>query len=190
MFITSGKLKRKTLLTSLKSKSKLNYRPSSARTRLAIFNILANASYLSDNFVEGAVVADVCAGSGSFGFEALSRGAKQIYFIDIEQEHIEVARKNAQKLNVIDNVAFIRADSANLPKAFEPCKIVYLDPPYRASLASKSVKSLINAGWLAEKNLIIVELDKREDIGDMPGLIELDRRLYGKTKIMFYTYKL
>ena len=109
MRISGGKHKNRRIATSFKSKERTNsenlgYRPTAERTRQAIFNIIENSPRFPERFLIDATVADVFCGSGSFGMESLSRGAKHVYFLDASAEHIDLARQNITHINETQNV--------------------------------------------------------------------------------------
>ncbi len=190
MRISGGKHKNRRITTSLKGKNKYEgdspeYRPTAERTRLAIFNIIENSSMIPARMLIGANVADFFCGSGSFGLEALSRGAKHVYFIDSSSEQIELARQNATHMNETKNASFLKAHAPSLPQAPEKCQIVYLDPPYSSKLILESLQSLLKNGWLDEEHVVIIELSRRDE-PEIPAEFEIfDIRTYGKTKLLF-----
>lgn len=166
-------------------------RPTADRTREAVFNILTHSytNEAGESILEGAVVLDLFCGSGALAFEALSRGASKAVLIDIESEHLAIARANAEHLGETANVAFIRADSSNPPPAKFPCSLIFLDPPYRTGLAANALKHLKAGGWLQEESIIVVELDRREDLATPDDFEQLDERVYGNTKIILLALK-
>ena len=184
MRITGGKHKNRKIITLSKGNKKLNYRPTAERTRLAIFNLIENANYFPINFLNGAVVADIFCGSGSFGIEALSRGASKAVFVDQSAEQLELVAQNLRAVGEEKNAAFVRSDATLLPKATIKIDLVYLDPPYHLSLPEKCLLSLKNGNWLAKDNMIIIEQGEKDKI-TLPEKFELlDERRYGKTKII------
>jgi 16S rRNA (guanine966-N2)-methyltransferase len=106
-------------------------RPTSDRLRETLFNVVATR-------IEGAVFADLYAGSGAVGIEALSRGARLVYFVDREAPAIEAIRANLAALAIHSG---FRIESCSVSRAlsrlsemngYERCEIVFLDPPYAA----------------------------------------------------------
>jgi 16S rRNA (guanine966-N2)-methyltransferase len=121
--------------------------------------------------------------------EALSRGASHVTLVDIDQKHMDVARKNIAYIGEADNAAFIRGDSATPPPARVPCNLVFLDPPYGAGLVEKSLKGLISGGWLTEEAIIVIETGRTEDVTLPESLTELEDRIYGNSRIRIVEYK-
>ncbi len=107
-------------------------RPTSDRLRETLFNILAPR-------IEGAVFADLYAGSGAVGIEALSRGARLVYFVDNAAPAVTAIRENLAALGIRSGFEIeSRSVSAGLRKLSdampeERCTIVFLDPPYAAT---------------------------------------------------------
>ena len=181
MRIISGKFRGRKILT-YDSKS---MRPTMSKAKEALFNILTHGGFGKDNanIINDSVVLDLYCGCGSLGLEAMSRGAKQAIFIDIDKNHLEVVEENAKNFGIIDHVSLIRADSSIPPQSHFACDLVFLDPPYNSGLIKKTLKNLINSGWLKEGSILVVESPKQEDLV-LPEAFELiEQRKYGNCKI-------
>lgn len=185
MRVTAGKLKNRPIETKLKG-SKVVYRPTSDKTRQAVFNILLGSPHIDSDILENSVIADICCGSGSFGIEAISRGAKFIYFVDIEREQIELTRRNIDNLGLSSQAKFIGCNATQLGKLYEKCDIAFVDAPYRIDLAPKILDSLIKAEWMRQGGIVITEVDKKDDVSEINGLELIIEREYGKTKLLFF----
>ena len=116
-------------------------RPTQDKVRQAVFNILGD--------VNGKVVLELFAGSGAFGIEALSRGAKSVTFVDNNFSCIQTIKSNLESLDIPHSVYdLIRADAINvlarLGKQEEKFDIVFLDPPYYKGLAKKCLINIDN----------------------------------------------
>jgi 16S rRNA G966 N2-methylase RsmD len=96
MRIIAGKYKGRKLFTP----ADLNVRPTSDRTRESLFNLLMHGSYAGEHIIDQPV-ADICAGTGALGLEALSRGAKSCIFVDNNDTALKLARKNAEHLGLL-----------------------------------------------------------------------------------------
>jgi 16S rRNA (guanine966-N2)-methyltransferase len=107
----------------LKSLPGLDVRPTPDRLRETLFNILAPK-------IEGAIFADVYAGTGAVGIEALSRGAATAIFIEQNREAADVIRANLRSLGLEGRAKVIRLGAAIALPAIE-AEIVFIDPPYR-----------------------------------------------------------
>ncbi|EWY36865.1 DNA methyltransferase [Skermanella stibiiresistens SB22] len=158
-------------------------RPTSDRTREAIFNILAHADWAPE--IEGAVVLDAFCGTGALGLEALSRGAKRAVFLDNGRESLDLVRRNVAALSVAGHCDIIRADATRPPRAQVACAFLFLDPPYAKGLAPTALTALRDRGWCAPDAVAVVEIGL-EDPWEAPAFAEpLDDRAYGDTRVLF-----
>jgi 16S rRNA (guanine966-N2)-methyltransferase len=165
-------------------------RPTSDRTRQAIFNILAHKDFGIGFSLYGIAVADLFAGTGALGIEALSRGARFCLLVDDAAESRALIRENVEALGLTGVTKIWRRDAADLGPlgagAGGPFGLVFLDPPYRKNLILLALKSLKDGRWLTENALLMAETSKGEDIA-ADGFTLLDRRDYGETEIAFLT---
>jgi 16S rRNA (guanine966-N2)-methyltransferase len=180
--IISGKLKGKKILT-LPGKE---VRPTADRIRESIFNILGND-------LRNAVVLDLYAGTGAFGIEALSRGAKFAAFVDINKKVLEIIKKNIRDCNLVGDSQTILWDIAksldflkSTPRMFD---LVFLDPPYGQNLIPATLDHLWRQEKLGKNARIIAEHAVRDPLPlGMAGYGIVDQRKYGKTVISFLIY--
>ncbi len=182
MRIVGGKFKGH----SLASPSGQSTRPTSDRTREAIFNILAHGIDGLD--LEGTRVLDLFAGTGALGLEALSRGAKFAQFIDESAEARGLIRRNADSLGLIGQCKIWRRDATRLgPCPPQPVfDLVFADPPYGKGLGEKALKSLVDGGWLVPGAVVVLEEAVKAEIAEVAGLTQIDRRDYGDTQVRIY----
>jgi 16S rRNA (guanine966-N2)-methyltransferase len=154
-------------------------RPTSERTREAVFSILGDIS--------GARVLDLFAGSGALGIEALSRGAAHASFIDSETAAIRTIVGNLERLGLRERALVTRADIATAALvAAEPLDLVFVDPPYlRASdfgpLLTRALAPLLKPGAR-----VVSESDRREPL-ELGLPLSLERR-YGDTLIRIHQH--
>ncbi len=184
MRVITGKYRNKKIYTSLPRAKELDFKPTTSKTRQAVFNMLLNSPRVGIDVV-GADVLDLCCGSGSFGIEALSRGAKHVTFIDIEEEHLKVARYNIESLNEASNCSFLRVSADRLPASSKKYNLIYIDPPYFSNLIIPTLNKLAEGKWLAKENMILIEAGDREKLELPEGFELLDHRKYGKTQLFF-----
>ncbi|MBN9546826.1 MAG: 16S rRNA (guanine(966)-N(2))-methyltransferase RsmD [Alphaproteobacteria bacterium] len=186
MRVTGGKLGGRRLVAP----DDARVRPTSDRTRQAIFNILEHRDFNIGFSVEKAAVADLFAGTGALGIEALSRGARFCLLVDDSAESRALQRENIEALGLTGATKIWRRDATDLGPlgagAGGPFDLVFLDPPYRKNLVAPTLKSLRDGGWLTERALLVVETSKGEDF-DASGFERLDTRDYGDTEIAFLT---
>lgn len=159
-------------------------RPTTDRLRETIFNILAHAY---DDPVAGARIVDLFAGTGALGFEALSRGASFVLFVDDGTEARALLRDNTEALGVGGTTRIFRRDATRLGSAppGPPFTLAFVDPPYGRTLAEAALVALDEGGWLAPGALCIVEEAAASPFLLPEGFAELDLRVQGDTAIRF-----
>ena len=186
MRITGGKLGKRLLVAPADER----VRPTSDRTRQAIFNILEHRDFGLDFTLENIAVADLFAGTGALGIEALSRGARFCLLVDEDAESRALIRENVEALGLTGATKIWRRDATDLGPlgagAGGPFGLVFLDPPYRKNLIPPALKSLKDGGWLTPNALLVAETSKGEKI-ETEGFTILDVRDYGETEIAFLT---
>lgn len=163
-------------------------RPTSDRIREAIFNILAHGMQLD---LDGCQVLDLFAGTGALGFEALSRGAGSVQFIENSNTAIELIRANAGALGE-DAVTVVRADVRRLgaaPVSDDPAGLVFLDPPYGVGLIPAALEVLAGPNWLADGAVLVIETGRDESIALRGAFEMMEERNYGATKISFARFR-
>ena len=174
MRIIAGTRKGKKLFTPKND----NVRPTTDRTREAIYSILF--ARLEKEFSQYKVL-DIFAGTGAFGLEALSRGAKEVCFVDLD---LSLAKKNVDLCGFL-NVSFIRSDARKIGKARSYFDLVFMDAPYNKGLTEPVLENLFNKGYLSVDTLLIVEVEKNEDIVLDARFTLIDERVYGVSKVLF-----
>ena len=114
-------------------------------------------------------VADLFAGSGALGFEALSRGAAQAVFVENDTKAAAAIRHNADRLGI--SVQLIGSSALALPKS-EPFDLIFADPPYAPGSGTKLVAAVLEAGWLAPGGWLSVETEHKQEVA--PSGLEVD----------------
>lgn len=163
-------------------------RPTSDRTREALFDILAHAAWAGEYAARGpggAGVLDAFAGTGALGLEALSRGAPRAWFFDTDRRALTAIRQNIAALGEAARCHVSAADATRPPPAPQALGLVFLDPPYGSDLAQPALTSLAARGWLAPGAICVVETDARETMSPPGGFALLDDRRYGHTRLLF-----
>lgn len=143
-------------------------RPTPDRVRETVFNWLRE-------YTEGARCLDLFAGSGAFGFEALSRGATQAVMVDCDSRVVRQIQENATLLGT--NQAFVIASTAAsyLQRQPQPFNIVFLDPPYQSDALAQCCTQLEQRGWLAPLAHIYIETPSAADLPSLPPTWQLQR---------------
>jgi 16S rRNA (guanine966-N2)-methyltransferase len=133
-------------------------RPTADRTRETLFSMLTSRL----GSFEGLAVADLFAGSGALGFEALSRGAGSCLFVEQDRTAIDAIRANAEKLGIRPDV---RAQSVmTLGPSPAPLDVILLDPPYQTGAGVVALDRLMRLGWIGDATWISLETGKGESV--------------------------
>jgi 16S rRNA (guanine966-N2)-methyltransferase len=187
MRVIAGKFRSR----SLKSLKGLALRPTSDRLRETLFNVLAER-------VADARFVDAFAGTGAVGIEALSRGAREVIFIENHVPAVALIRKNLQALGIqslgsvlaLDTLRGLQRLVANPPAASSLVDIVYLDPPYAAAQDYRRVLTFLGAApLLAEGSLVIAEHRSSVELPETFGNLSRVRVLrQGDATLSFYRF--
>jgi 16S rRNA (guanine966-N2)-methyltransferase len=160
-------------------------RPTADRVREALFNILSHG----EPELRGARLLDAFAGSGALGFEALSRGAEHVTFLETDPSAYAIIHANAKKMSAEAQVAILRTDATNPPKAKEPFRFLLMDPPYKSGLGKTALAALAAQGWIDRDSLVVIEVAAGEAFtSPVPGLTITDERTYGAARLVFLRY--
>ena len=106
---------------------------------------------------EGLQVADLFAGTGALGLEALSRGARFCLFVDNDRDAVASIRRNLERFGAVDRGDVRASGVEHAPPPPQPCDLLFLDPPYSSDLAAMALGRLADPAWLAPGALISVE---------------------------------
>jgi 16S rRNA (guanine966-N2)-methyltransferase len=157
-------------------------RPTSDRVRESLFSILGS--------VEGLSILDLFAGTGSFGLEAISRGANAVVFVDRSKRVVRDLRQRIANLGLEESneIRIFRSDAKKAigriardsPVRFD---LVFLDPPYEEGDRAGTLDTLFASGILSDEARVVVEGPKRHPFARRPGTTILDEREYGDTKL-------
>lgn len=152
-------------------------RPTADRVRETLFSMLVSRLGSFDELR----VADLFAGSGALGLEALSRGAAHATFVENDAAAAAAIRRNADKLGAV--VEIVRGSALALPRA-APFDLILADPPYAPGSGSAAVDSVLQAGWLAPGGWMSVETARGESV-EPGGLIVEAVRDAGRARLTF-----
>jgi 16S rRNA (guanine966-N2)-methyltransferase len=173
----------------LRSLRGTDIRPSSDRLRETLFNVLTAGN---PQALEGSVWLDLFAGTGAVGIEALSRGAKQVYFVDTSVPAVKLIEQNLQSLGIVDGHRILRDDLSGvlwrLQREHIAADIVFLDPPYQMRQAyEETLAALADSSLVWAMSLVIAEHEKTFDPGDEFGSLRRIRKLaQGNNALSFY----
>ncbi|MGE0179894.1 MAG: 16S rRNA (guanine(966)-N(2))-methyltransferase RsmD [Sphingomonas sp.] len=153
-------------------------RPTSDRAREGLFSMLVSRL----GSLEGLRVADLFAGSGALGLEALSRGAAHCLFVEKDRAAADMLRANVGAFGAADR-AEIRVQPAEhaMPPAL-PCDLILADPPYSSGLAQAALDRIGDGGWLASGGWVGIETEG-ESLAFPPTLAPVVERRFGKALV-------
>ncbi len=169
----------------LKSLPGMDLRPTSDRLRETLFNVVAPG-------VEGSVWIDVFAGTGAVGIEALSRGARQVYFVESSKPAAALIRENLRSLDITEGFEVLERKAETALRLLDSqaisCDFCFLDPPYQREEAyAETLGFLSTSRLLSPSSLVIAEHEKHFDPGAAFGALQRTRTLkQGDAVLSFY----
>lgn len=177
MRIVSGKWRGKTI----QAPEGMTTRPTSDRARETLFNIL-NAMLLKEGRVWSDIsFADVFAGSGGVGIEALSRGARKVRCMENNPAALVCLKQNTAGMAGIEVVG----RDALRPPVGESVDILFMDAPYGKGLWQAALEALAIAGWIDDKTMVVIETDSRLTEALPIGYEMIRERAAGRNKFLF-----
>ena len=186
MRIVSGRLRGRNIATP----SGRSTRPTSDQTRESVFNILKHAEWSPP--LDGAIVADIFAGSGALGLEAISRGADFCLFVETEPKARAAIRANIEKMRLSEDTRLHRYDATKLKVA--PGNLrgkfthIFMDPPYKKGLWKPVLRRIMDQNLLAKNGVIIFE-DSVEAENEIRGFDILEDKSWGAARVLFLRVK-
>ena len=184
MRVIAGKYKSRRLAAP----AGMQTRPTSDRLRETLFNVVAPA-------VAGSVWLDLFAGTGAIGIEAISRGARLVYFVESSKRAARTIRDNLASLEIADGFELIEREAPTALRLLDSrsaaCDFCYVDPPYRKKEDYEDVLGYLSQSTvLNPAGLVIAEHDKHFDPGDAFGSLRRRRVLrHGDSVLSFYQRK-
>ena len=180
MNITGGALKGRRLAVPMTKE----VRPTQAKVRQAMFDSLQSKLCL-----EEARVLDLCCGSGAFGLEAYSRGAKHVVCVDKQVRYVTL---NCKKCKIPDNkgIQIKRADAVTyLKKETSVFDLIFFDPPWDDKpLYQKVLDQIEMTSVLDKEGILLCEMRKRNKEPDFPDRFRIKWYNYGNTKVALLTH--
>jgi 16S rRNA (guanine966-N2)-methyltransferase len=173
----------------LRSLRGLDIRPTSDRLRETLFNVLTAGNPAA---LEGSVWLDLFAGTGAVGIEAISRGARQVCFVESSAAAADVIRENLKSLSITSGFKLFHDE---LPRAFWRMErehlaadVVFIDPPYRMQDAYReTLHALAESPVVWAMSMVIAEHEKKFDPGEEFGPLRRFRTLVqGDAALSFY----
>ena len=161
-------------------------RPSAEKLRQALFDSLA--AQRGRPGLDGCRVLDVFAGSGVLGFEALSRGADFVLFLDRDRQALATVRANAVRLGLQGGHELRHRDATCIgrrPDGIAPFDVILLDPPYGRGLGEKALARLAAGGWPAGNAVMVLEEAANAAVTPPPGMRIVSQRRYGDSRLLW-----
>lgn len=153
-------------------------RPTADRARETLFNMLTSRL----GSFEGLQVADLFAGSGALGLEALSRGAAHCLFVEQDRAAVDAIRANITALDARAKTQVEAGSVMALRASPQPYDLILLDPPYQTGAGSVALDRLLRLGWIGAETWIALETSAREPT-EVDGLVIDSERQVGKGKL-------
>ncbi len=157
-------------------------RPTTDRIKETLFNMLQPS--LAD-----AVFIDLYSGSGGIGIEALSRGAKHVYFVENNRDAAACIEENLKFTRFTQKATLLRQDVLSaLPGIHEKeADVIFMDPPYHNAYEQQVLQMLCSMPYVTENTLVVIEASLDTDFSYLHGIgfcLEKEKR-YKTNKHMF-----
>ena len=183
MRIIGGDYKGKKLILPNDKKT----RPLKDLVKESIFNLIHHSKKINLN-LRNSTVLDLFSGSGSFGLECISRGAKKVTFVENYSEAIKILKKNVSLIKNSDKYEIINEDIfylfENINKYKLKTDIIFLDPPFKEKKVNELINKILKTNILNKNGLIITHRHKKDNLEITKNLKIIDERSYGISKII------
>lgn len=181
MRIISGKYKGHQLVSFQAE----HIRPTTDRVKESLFNMIQHE-------IDGARVLDLFCGTGNLGLEALSRGAREVVFVEKNRKSILILEKNLAKLKVVEPHSVVQKDVLTFLRNYEgePFDLIFADPPFTEQMAHDVMQAADVSKVFHPQTLMMIESARREKImEDYPSLTRYDLREFGDKFLSFFRKK-
>ena len=190
MRISAGEFKGRRLssakaLRFVKKRDEL--RPTSSKVKESIFNIVGEK-------IKGAEFVDLYAGTGAVGMEAMSRGAKMVFFVEADRKRAELIKAMLKDCGCFERAEIIKSKASDFIKKAErdnsKFDIIFLDPPYHGEELEAALSLLAEGTLLSDDGIIIAEHTSKKKFSDMIGkLVKKKAYKYGDTMLTLFRKK-
>ncbi|WAT18059.1 16S rRNA (guanine(966)-N(2))-methyltransferase RsmD [Aurantiacibacter sp. MUD11] len=147
-------------------------RPTADRTRETLFSMLTSRL----GSFEGLKVADMFAGSGALGLEALSRGAASCLFVEQDAAAVRALRQNIASLRAQQRCDVQVTSVMSVGPAKAPLDLIMLDPPYGTNAGAVAIDRLNRLGWIGPATWVALEVGAKDDVQLKALEIETERK--------------
>ena len=183
MRIIAGNLKGKKILFPMNS----NTRPLRDMVKESIFNLIENSNRF-DFKINCSEILDLFSGSGSFGLECISRGAKKVVFFENYSQTLKILKKNILDLKLMDKCDVFEEDAFNFfqyKKVIDrKFNIIFIDPPFKEKKTNLLIEEILEKKILSNNGVMIIHRHKKNDLIASNKFRILDTRSYGISKII------
>jgi len=190
MRISAGHLKGRKInfkKAQMAAKKECALRPTSSKVRESVFNIIGN-------LIVNAKFIDLYAGTGAVGIEALSRGAKMVFFVEPDRKRAELIKDMLKDCGCFERAEIIKSKAADFIKKAErdnsKFDIIFLDPPYHSGELERILPMLSDGELLHDEGIIIAEhLSKKKLPDEIGNFVQKKAYKYGDTMLTLYRKK-
>ena len=155
-------------------------RPTTDQVKESVFNILQFD-------IEGRKFLDLFGGTGQMGIEALSRGAETVTFVDSDVSSVRLIRENLKLTGFSDKASVIQGNSIAFLENCGKFDIIYIDPPYKTSLAEEALRKINQFDILKDNGIIVCESMYGTAMPELlPPYVKKSERKYGRIGITVY----
>ena len=183
MRIISGKSKGKKIFDP----KDINTRPLKDLTKESIFNIIIHSNKLN-LVLENSNVLDLFSGVGSFGLECLSRGSKNVTFVENYNNVLPILKKNILNLGYQDSALVVEKNilsQLNFKNFDSKFDIIFMDPPYKEKSLNKIIIDIIDAKIIKDNGIVIIHRHKKEK-DEFPKKFQIiEEKIYGISRVLF-----
>ena len=162
-------------------------RPLRDMVKESIFNLIENSNKY-DLQISGSNILDLFSGSGSFGLECISRGAKKVFFFENYPLTLKVLKKNILGLKLTEKCKIFEKNCLNFSEykniTDEKFDIIFIDPPYKEKNINLLIERILSREILSENGIVIIHRHKKDDVTISSKFKTLDTRFYGISKII------
>ena len=160
-------------------------RPTAGKVRQAVFNMLQGE-------IKGKKVLDLYSGTGAFGIEALSSGAKAVVFVEKNAAQCRAIKRSLEFLKLLEHARVENSDAIKAIQEFAgealTFDLIFLDPPYKKGLALRTLRAISEVSLFHEGSLVICETGDKEPLPQKIGQLNcVKNKRYGDTRILLFT---
>ena len=163
----------------LKTPEGMDIRPTTDNVKESVFNILQFD-------IEGRRVLDLFAGTGQLGIECLSRGAREVVFIDQSRDAVKIVKENLKACGF--SAPVLQQDALSYLNSCGSFDLIFVDPPYDAGLYEKVLEKINSIDILSEGGIILCESRRETELPELkPPYFKRKEYRYGKVKLSLYS---